>query len=209
MVNDMLPLIPTWLYILPVILRVCIVTYFVCKSVKHTYIYFFVYDFQYRVWSSQFVRPSLLLKYVSWGPLHHSQLFLSIISGSSPRSPLSPMPAATHLGTKSRFLSFAPSKFRLCSANHRAGYFSNLACDWLSIVWVRDRKWAQINPAGNHFADPQARLILNRVFAWYPSLTFTIFTQYGSGSNRFLIFSRTLMLLYMVIQVEIAYVLIQ
>ena len=26
------------------------------------------------------------------------------------------------------------SKLRLCLANHRAGYFSNLACDWLSIV---------------------------------------------------------------------------
>ena len=27
-------------------------------------------------------------------------------------------------------------KLRLCSANLRAGYFSSLACDWLSIVWV-------------------------------------------------------------------------
>ena len=33
-------------------------------------------------------------------------------------------------------LSVAQSKLRLCSANHRAGYFSNLDCDWLSIVWV-------------------------------------------------------------------------
>ena len=30
--------------------------------------------------------------------------------------------------------SLAHSKLRLCSANHRAGYFSNLACDWLSIA---------------------------------------------------------------------------
>ena len=28
-----------------------------------------------------------------------------------------------------RFLSLARSKLRLCLANHRAGYFSNLACD--------------------------------------------------------------------------------
>ena len=35
-----------------------------------------------------------------------------------------------------RFLSLARSKLRLCSANHRAGYFSNLAFDWLSIVWA-------------------------------------------------------------------------
>ena len=34
------------------------------------------------------------------------------------------------------FLSLARSKLRLCSDNHRAGYFSNLACDWPSIVWA-------------------------------------------------------------------------
>ena len=34
------------------------------------------------------------------------------------------------------FLSLVRSKLRLWSANHRAGYFSNLACDWLSIVWA-------------------------------------------------------------------------
>ena len=39
-----------------------------------------------------------------------------------------------------RFLSLAQSKLRLCSANHRAGYFSNLACDWLSIVWVYSKQ---------------------------------------------------------------------
>ena len=38
--------------------------------------------------------------------------------------------------TRARFLSLAQSKLRLCLANHRAGYFSNLACDWLSIVWA-------------------------------------------------------------------------
>ena len=31
-------------------------------------------------------------------------------------------------------LFFAQNKLRLCLANHKAGYFSNLACDWLSIV---------------------------------------------------------------------------
>ena len=36
--------------------------------------------------------------------------------------------------TKAHFLSLALSKLRLWSANYRAGYFSNLACDWLSIV---------------------------------------------------------------------------
>ena len=38
--------------------------------------------------------------------------------------------------TRACFLSLAQSKLRLWSANHRAGYFSNLACDWLSIVWA-------------------------------------------------------------------------
>ena len=33
-----------------------------------------------------------------------------------------------------RFLSLARRKPRLCSVGHRAGYFSNLACDWLSLV---------------------------------------------------------------------------
>ena len=49
------------------------------------------------------------------------------------------------------FLSLAWSKLRLCSANHRAGYFSNLACDWLSIVWAYSKqeteKWALIRPS--------------------------------------------------------------
>ena len=38
--------------------------------------------------------------------------------------------------TWTRFLYLARSKLRLCSANHRAGYFSNLACDWLNIGWA-------------------------------------------------------------------------
>ena len=36
--------------------------------------------------------------------------------------------------------SLALSKLRLCSANNRAGYFSNLACDWLSLVWAYSEK---------------------------------------------------------------------
>ena len=50
--------------------------------------------------------------------------------------------------TRARFLSLAQSKLRLCSANHRPGYWSNLPCDWLSTAWAywilraRDRKQA-------------------------------------------------------------------
>ena len=48
--------------------------------------------------------------------------------------------------TWARFLSLARSKLRLCSANHRAGYFSNLACDWLSIVWAYSEQETENGP---------------------------------------------------------------
>ena len=35
-----------------------------------------------------------------------------------------------------RFLSLAQSKLRRWSANYRPGYWSNLPCDWPSIVWA-------------------------------------------------------------------------
>ena len=44
------------------------------------------------------------------------------------------------------FLSFAWSKLRLCSANHRAGYFSNLACVWLSTVWAYPEQETENRP---------------------------------------------------------------
>ena len=37
---------------------------------------------------------------------------------------------------RARFLSLAWSKLRLCSANHRPGYWSNLPCDWPSTAWA-------------------------------------------------------------------------
>ena len=49
-----------------------------------------------------------------------------------------------------RFLSFAQSKLRLYSANHRAGYFSNLACDWLRIVWAYSEKETENRPWSKH-----------------------------------------------------------
>ena len=47
---------------------------------------------------------------------------------------------------KARFLPLAPSKLKLCSANHRAGYFSNLAGDWLSIVWAYSEQETENRP---------------------------------------------------------------
>ena len=41
---------------------------------------------------------------------------------------------ANTINTRACFLSLARSKLMMCSANHRAGYFSNLACDWMNIV---------------------------------------------------------------------------
>ena len=38
--------------------------------------------------------------------------------------------------TSARFLSLTRSKLRLCSANHRPGYWSNLPCDWPSTAWA-------------------------------------------------------------------------
>ena len=44
------------------------------------------------------------------------------------------------------FLSLAQSKLRICLANQRAGYFSNLACDWLSIVWAYSEQETENGP---------------------------------------------------------------
>ena len=44
------------------------------------------------------------------------------------------------------FLSLVHSKLRLCSANHRAGYFSNLACDCLSLVWAYSKQKTENGP---------------------------------------------------------------
>ena len=48
--------------------------------------------------------------------------------------------------TWARFLSFARSKLRLCSANHRSGYWSNLPCDWLSTAWAYSEQETENGP---------------------------------------------------------------
>ena len=45
-----------------------------------------------------------------------------------------------------RFLSLAQSKLRLCSANHRPGYWSNLPCDWLSTAWAYSEQETENGP---------------------------------------------------------------
>ena len=39
------------------------------------------------------------------------------------------------------------SKLRLCSANHRAGYFSNLPCDWQSTAWAYSEQETENGPS--------------------------------------------------------------
>ena len=53
-----------------------------------------------------------------------------------------------------RFLSLTLSKLRLCSANHRTWYFSNLACDWLSIVWAYSEQETEHRPCTRHMHCP-------------------------------------------------------
>ena len=99
--------------------------------------------------------------------------------------------------TRARFLSFARSKLRLCSANHRAGYFSNLACDWLSIVWVYSEQETENGPRSRpvfevdvntlrlrhnyrHFAyDIFKCIFLNKMYQFLLSLT----EDCSQGSN--------------------------
>ena len=38
------------------------------------------------------------------------------------------------------------SKLRLCSANHRPGYWSNLPCDWLSTAWAYPEQETENRP---------------------------------------------------------------
>ena len=48
--------------------------------------------------------------------------------------------------TCARFLSLVQSKLRLCSANHRPGYWSNQPCDWPSIAWAYSEQETENGP---------------------------------------------------------------
>ena len=61
--------------------------------------------------------------------------------------------------TWARFLSLARSKLRLCSANHRPGYWINMPCDWPSTAWAyseqetKNRSWKLMIMASSHGND--------------------------------------------------------
>ena len=48
--------------------------------------------------------------------------------------------------SRARFLSLAQSKLRLCSANPRPGYWSNLSCDWPSTAWAYSEQETENGP---------------------------------------------------------------
>ena len=51
-----------------------------------------------------------------------------------------------HLSWEMAWKGNARSKLGLCSVNLRAGYFSNLACDWLSIVRTYSKQETENGP---------------------------------------------------------------
>ena len=87
--------------------------------------------------------------------------------------------------TMACFLFLARSNLRLCSANHRPGYFSNLDCDWLSIVWAYSEQEREKGPRPQwvngclldatlfHFPE-------NSYYEWRVSSTIWPFTKYGT-----------------------------
>ena len=87
-----------------------------------------------------------------------------------------------------RVLSLAWSKLRLCSANHRAGYFSNMACDWLSRVWAYSEQETENGPwlgVSSGFARPitgQVTSVTCPVIGWAESeLTQSKIQKTGPG----------------------------
>ena len=91
------------------------------------------------------------------------------------------------------FLSLVRSKLRLWSANHRACYFSNLACDWLSIVWAYSEKGTENRPISNpgtYFIDNFFTHKLNPFERWnllliifFPSVCYKCSTSHMLSNN--------------------------
>ena len=80
---------------------------------------------------------------------------------------------------RTRFLSLAQSKLRLCSANHRSGYWSNLPCDCLSTVCAYSEQETEKSPClvrsnsvlvGLH-GRKLARYVFDHMCSWLVPLT--------------------------------------
>ena len=98
---------------------------------------------------------------------------------------------------KARFLSLARSKLRLCSANHRAGYFSNLDGDWRSIVWAYSEQETEnwhntqviiVYPYWNRCYSPRPRKHTRRSFGlggdWYAYWWYMMFRPVSNMPNN-------------------------
>ena len=86
---------------------------------------------------------------------------------------------------KETCLSLTPSKLRICSANHRTGYFSNLACDWMSIVWANSEQEIENRPwfwhtSTHHYDD----VIMGALASQITSLTIVYSTVYSHTDQR-------------------------
>ena len=57
------------------------------------------------------------------------------------------------------------SKLRLCSANHRADYFSNLTCGWLSIVWAYSHLETENGPSYYKVLSVHSRIGSRAIFS--------------------------------------------
>ena len=97
---------------------------------------------------------------------------------------------------RARFLSLARSKLGLCSANRRAGCFSNLACDWLSKGWAYSEqetkngsRFAALHPAvciwliGSILLSYQANTHWPLISKWYFDIHFRAWKQQYFDSN--------------------------
>ena len=85
-----------------------------------------------------------------------------------------------HAKTRACFLSLAQSKLRLCSANHRTGYWSNLPCDWPSTAWAYSEQETENGPWSTGIAflplwftaacrsQFSAAKIAHHLYAWVP-----------------------------------------
>ena len=54
--------------------------------------------------------------------------------------------------TRACFLSLARRKVRLCSVNHRPGYWSSLPCDWPSTAWAYSEQETENGPWWFHYS---------------------------------------------------------
>ena len=72
------------------------------------------------------------------------------------------------------FLSLARSKLKICSANHRAGYWSTLPCDWPSTAWAYSEQETEKQPRAANmssrtcvvFKQMESNPIISRLYGW-------------------------------------------